>query len=251
MRKIINYSVICTIYCLAFLSPVVAQEKMTRVITTHMPPYSINEGFFRIGAIMDIVQEMRKIVGRSYQVEFLPWKRAQKEVIEFERSKGNAVIFPLGRTAKREEDYRWIVKIITDPIALHAVKNIPITSYEDVKDLKVGVLTSSSGLQLLKKAKFTDIYTCANVVMCAKMLNAGRIDVWLAPGLVAPYVFDKLEMNIDRLKYGYVLKYMDFYLAGAKEMPDNKVLLWLKAYDLLKAQGRIEQILENYQYTGY
>ena len=77
-----------------------ADENTTRILTTHMPPYSIEQNGNVEGVMLEIVQKMAEKIGNREPIEFLPWRRAQKETVSGAELGRNAVAFPMGRDCK-------------------------------------------------------------------------------------------------------------------------------------------------------
>ena len=132
-------------------------------------------------------------------------------------------------------------------MALHTTTDVDISTYTATKNMLVGVLAGSSGFQTLEEAGYTNIVTCSNVEICAKMLDSGRIDAWNCPGLIAPYTFKKLKLNTSNLRRGHVIKNINFYLAGTKEIKESEAKTWQTAFEELKDSGELEKIIKAYK----
>lgn len=101
------------------------------------------------GFLLELTIEMSRVMAIKPEIQFLPWKRAQRKTI----NTSNAVIFPLTRTASRENNYRWVCKIFEVPVMFINKQGGPvINSIEDAKKIRgIGVILGTPQEEYLKQ----------------------------------------------------------------------------------------------------
>ena len=136
---------------LSFLPPTGVQAqpraKELRLLAAELPPYTFQIPPASVaetpgvdqGLVYEVVSEMARRVGHTGLIEFLPWGEAQR----IARTQPNIGILALTRTPERENQYRWLARIITDDLILVGGQGIDVASLDKVKDRPVGVLARS------------------------------------------------------------------------------------------------------------
>jgi ABC-type amino acid transport substrate-binding protein len=165
----------------------------------------------------------------EFHVLWVPWKRALHEVAR-DRS---ALFFPLTKTAEREKQYNWIVKLANYDCWLYAVNpEVRIDQLSDLKKYKVGVLGGSLREQELQKHMGLDsknIEPMTEDVSNFKKLTTGRIQIWATQQPV-------IDMAIQKAKHAGEAKGItarplkklldqEMWLVGNKEMPDRELAM--------------------------
>lgn len=239
---------------LAFAPPSGAQAqprtKELRLLAAELPPYTfqvppasvaetpgIDQGF-----VYEVVTEMAKRVGHTGLVEFMPWAEAQR-IAQTQPSIG---ILALTRTPERENQYRWLAKILTDDLILVGGQGIDVSSLDKVKDRPVGVLSRSGAEALLKERGVTRIRPQPEEWLNARLMQQRRIDAWLAPRLMVIYAMREIGGNLEALNFGEIVRKSEIYLAASKDLPDAEALKWEKAFEAVKADGTYQRIADEY-----
>lgn len=99
----------------------------------------------------------------------------------------------------------------------------------------------------LKEQGFsTELDSGADDLANPKKLMKGRIDVWIAGLLQAPYKTKQAGLNPADIECVYRVKDTELYIAFHKDTPDDVVQAWQKALDDMKSDGGYQKILDKY-----
>ena len=239
---------------LSFLPPAGVQAesraKELRLLAAELPPYSFQIPPASVaetpgvdqGLVYEIVSEMAKRIGHTGLIEFLPWGEAQR----IARTQPNIGILALTRTPERENQYRWLARIVTDDLILVGGQGIDVSSLDKVKDRPVGVLGRSGAEALLRERGFTRIKPQPEEWMNARLMQQRRIDAWLAPRLMVIYAMREVGGNLAALNFGEIVRSSEIYFAASKDLPDAEVRKWEEAFEAVKADGSYQRIVDEY-----
>lgn len=87
-----------------------------------------------------VFQYFEREAGLKFSIVFLPWKRAQLEVL-----KGNGIIYGFSKSSERLESFRFSLPVINLPVwaISYGPENAKLS---ELKDLKAKVVTTSVGI---------------------------------------------------------------------------------------------------------
>jgi ABC-type amino acid transport substrate-binding protein len=204
------------------------------------------------GITVEILHEIEKQGGPVFKFSSLPWKRAQLYV---KKNKGTAII-PLTRTAARENQYKWIVKLVANKVRLTMAKTpkmevsrpVSISSLSSYLGLRVGIIRGSAIIPTCKKLGFKYLEEANTAEMNVKKLSFGRIDAMVESQMVDNYLWKKFGENEEHLIAGPAIgdaKYI--YLAASLNFPENLTEKIRKAMIKVRKNGRLEKILNSWQ----
>jgi polar amino acid transport system substrate-binding protein len=224
--------------------------KELRLLAAELPPYTfqippasvaetpgVNHGY-----VYEVVTEMAKRIGHTGLVEFMPWGEAQR----ITRAQPNIGILVLTRTPERENQYRWLAKIVTDDLIVVGGQGIDVSNLDKVKDRPIGVLGHSGAEALLKERGFTRIRPQPEEWLNARLMQQRRIDAWLAPRLMIIYAMREIGGNLEALNFGEIVRQSEIYLAASKDLSDAEAEKWGKAFVAVKADGTYQRIADEY-----
>ena len=246
--------ILCLVAAISFLPPAgvqaQSQTKELRLLAAELPPYSFQIPPASVGEtpgvdqglVYEVVTEMAKRVGHTGLIEFIPWGEAQR----IARTQPNIGILALTRTPERENQYRWLARIVTDDLILVGGQGIDVSSLDKVKDRPVGVLGRSGAEALLRERGFTRIKPQPEEWMNARLMQQRRIDAWLAPRLMVIYAMREVGGNLAALNFGEIVRSSEIYLAASKDLPDAEVRKWEEAFEAVKADGSYQRIVDEY-----
>jgi polar amino acid transport system substrate-binding protein len=146
--------------------------------------------------------------------------------------------------------FKWVGPICSSRIVLIAPKSkkIKIQSINDLRKYKTGVVRDDVGEQLLLKKGITkeslEIVTSPD--LNAKMLKAGRIDMWAYGEIVAKWILKQNGIRPEEFATAYVLLEGDQYFAFHKDTPDALINKFQGALDELKRQDAVKKIVDKY-----
>lgn len=246
--------ILCLVAAISFLPPAgvqaQSQTKELRLLAAELPPYSFQIPPASVGEtpgvdqglVYEVVTEMAKRVGHTGLIEFIPWGEAQR----IARTQPNIGILALTRTPERENQYRWLVRVVTDDLILVGGQGVDVSSLDKVKDRPVGVLGRSGAEALLRERGFTRIKPQPEEWINARLMQQRRIDAWLAPRLMVIYAMHEVGGNLEALNFGEIVRKSEIYLAASKDLPDAEAQKWERAFEAVKADGTYQRIADEY-----
>ena len=246
--------ILCLVAAISFLPPAGVQAesraKELRLLAAELPPYSFQIPPASVGEtpgvdqglVYEVVTEMAKRVGHTGLIEFIPWGEAQR----IARTQPNIGILALTRTPERENQYRWLVRVVTDDLILVGGQGVDVSSLDKVKDRPVGVLGRSGAEALLRERGFTRIKPQPEEWINARLMQQRRIDAWLAPRLMVIYAMHEVGGNLEALNFGEIVRKSEIYLAASKDLPDAEAQKWERAFEAVKADGTYQRIADEY-----
>lgn len=246
--------ILCLVAAISFLPPAgvqaQSQTKELRLLAAELPPYSFQIPPASVaetpgvdqGLVYEVVTEMAKRVGHTGLIEFIPWGEAQR----IARTQPNIGILALTRTPERDNQYRWLVRVVTDDLILVGGQGVDVSSLDKVKDRPVGVLGRSGAEALLRERGFTRIKPQPEEWINARLMQQRRIDAWLAPRLMVIYAMHEVGGNLEALNFGEIVRKSEIYLAASKDLPDAEAQKWERAFEAVKADGTYQRIADEY-----
>jgi len=197
------------------------------------------------GLMVDLLREIETRTGLAFKVRIVPWARAQHFV---SRVKRKAMIIPLTRTTQREPLYDWVVPLLRDPLALMVTDPaLNRSSFEAMRDLRVGVQAESPNERLLERMGFTALQVTNDEKTSARLLNRGRIEAWFARPMVARQVYKKVGGDPKELVVGPQRRTPPMYLGAAKDRFATATLAAIRnAFDAMRASGAYARITSRY-----
>lgn len=230
-------------------------EKNVLYITEQYPPFNFMEDGQLKGIAVDILEKIfeKNATGLTRKdIQLFPWARGYTLTL----SSPETMLFSTTRTEQRENLFKWVGPIATNRVVLLALKNrnITISSPDDLKKYRFGVIRGDIGEQLLLQTGVdsSKISPVANVTSNIKMMIAGRIDAWAYGEIVAKWFIKKQGYDPGDFETVHVLlEKGDLYYAFHKDTPDSLINTFQQALNLLKQKkdgekSEYEMILEEY-----
>ena len=170
MRKILAPVVVATLS--TFLTMVQASASEIATIYTSHFSHVVTDDPEKRGIAYDIVDEVFKTAGLKYELNILPWARAQ----HMAKQTPEALIFPLSWTKTRSENYVWKVNIFNNQTHFISFNNENL-SVEEARKRLIGVQLKSSWDNWLTEQGFENVYRVpGDGSELLKQLNQNRID---------------------------------------------------------------------------
>jgi len=214
----------------------------------NFPPYAFVTPDAPTGFFIDIIKAMAKHANHSGSLDIVPWKRAQRELLEL-KDNTPKLIFPLIRSSERENQYRWIAEVFTDDLVLFVRSGVKrdIKTLSDAEGLNIGVVGGSALLTELKKSGKHQIDIAPNIENCAKKLELGRIDAWYVSRWVGVSTFKHVDIDAKKFRVSPAFHRMPISLAASMDTPDSIIQIWKKAFEAIKASGEYDSILKKWK----
>jgi len=236
--QVFTVLVLCSwIVSYSFIAKADALGELTFITEDYAPFNFQKEGKIQ-GTSVDLLLKMFKLAGTNRglkDIEVMNWARGYK----LAQDTKNTVLFSTTRTKERENLFKWVGPISPTRITIIGKKNsgIKIASDEDINKYRVGAVRDDIG-ELLLLSKGIDpknIYRTNSSKTTAKMLVAGRIDLWAYESSVAFFNLQQLGENLDDYKVIKSLEESFLYFAIQKDTSDLFVRELQRALDKIRA----------------
>jgi polar amino acid transport system substrate-binding protein len=212
-----------------------------KLITEELPPYAYRQGGQITGASVEIIKELFKEANIPYEIKMFPWKRAY-ETAKLQK----ACIFPIQRSQEREVLFNWISPVLITQTAFYSNKgaNLQVRTLTDAQDLKIGTYRGSAVEEYLVGQGFK-VESISKDSANVNKLFSGRIDLWAADTLSAPYFAKKANItNLDEtLVYFTTLR----ALACNTSVPQKTIMQLQDALQSIYKAGKVDKILAKYK----
>lgn len=182
--------------CLSYF-PILYAKKFI-INTQDWPPYQVYRNNQLEGSATKVVECIFKRMKMDYQINVLPWKRAQEEV-RLGHAQG---FYSAGITEERN-----IFAVPTQKIAYHKWywflnKNSPLNpnSPEFKQNAEVAAKFSTGSEYFLKKNKYHIVASPKEIINLFEMLEAKRFDAFLSPEEPAMEVMKKNNWEKNKFK---------------------------------------------------
>lgn len=222
------------------------------VITEDYIPFNYLDNDKVSGFTTEIVQLLineTRVEIEGNKIHLWPWKRAYQAAIE----NNNILLFTTTRTPQRENMFKWVGPIYPREqwmFKLASRNEVKVDNLEQAKNYMIAVVPESANHQYFLKNGFKEQINLSLVNSWQsklKMLLAGRVDLVSYIPIEAAYRLKQLGEDYGKLNKLFLISgEYQYYLAFSKEVPDDLIIQFQKAYDELKKNGLYDQILEKY-----
>jgi polar amino acid transport system substrate-binding protein len=226
-------------------SPAISQE--LRLVTSPWPPsnYLDDEGQ-PTGLSVAIIDAIKDRLGLSTPIEVIPWARGYK----IAQSEPNILLFTAARTPEREEmGFTFIAPAVMWTHGLLAKKDsgIDIQSLEGARlqGLTAVGVRGSWQVKLLQEAGI-DTVEADDQETCARMLLAGRVDVWITSQLQASVVLENIDAEQSSVEPVFIHRRSPSYLMVSNGTDPQLLKKWQDAFDELKNSGALHKVAEEW-----
>ena len=238
MRKILFF-----IWIVGWCAPSDAIAEKIKVFAAidHRPFVSIVDD--KPGFLVDLLEAMAPHAGLTVEFEYYPWKRSQM----LAKTEPGTFIINLGRTSKRENQYKWVVNLMSTTYVLASL-NKPYNSLEEVRleEVTIGVLPGTPRDHILTKANMSGVVRPPSPEGLVTGLKIGHIKAWFGVSHRIAYVWKDFGNDPKVLVYGKPIKTVDLYLAANPNTSDSYKPRLQAAYEKVVASGKMKEILRSY-----
>jgi ABC-type amino acid transport substrate-binding protein len=221
------------------------------IITEEYPPLNFSEDGIRRGIATDLLVEMLGASGslKSHKdIASLPWARGYRIL----QHNSNILLYSMTRTAERENQFKWVGPIISSEIVLlaHRQSKIKIDDLQQIyaNGYRVGVVLADVGEQLLLEQGVPkkQLFPSNKGIYLVETMNRGGFDLIAYDKLVSLWHIRSLGLSPDDFEAVYSLQSADYYFAFSRDTGDLVIETLQRELDRLKANGRLQEIIEKY-----
>lgn len=213
-----------------------------------MPYCGIEQGQ-PTGLAVEILQAASRYGAPDFRFRFdVPWLRAQ-EMIQRPGNELSAII-PFSRTAPRETGYRWLTELFLTQSRFYSYQRpAPLTSMDEAKTVKIGVVRGHALITLLQDAGIKQLDPGASDAgNNVRKLFHRRFDTIADSDLIVRYHWKQMDYPANTLQEGATIgPPTGVYLAAGLNFPDDTARLIQQAMSRLQASGELQQILDRWR----
>lgn len=215
-----------------------------QIVSGNLPPFTMESGPDSPGALATLVREMAMRLGEPPTIQFYPWTRALSMV----GTQPRTLILPLTRTAEREANYRWLVKLYRQQFVFIALRSatVNLDSMDALRDLRIAVLRGSPNEGQLTNRNFKQVLPANSVLDMARMLERGMADALYGGDAINLAVLAEYGIPRAQLLLSKPLDYGEIWLGGSLDIPESEALLWQNAMKQLVRDGVVRRTLARY-----
>lgn len=207
-------------------------------LTENYAPFNYEKDGMTQGTSVELLLKTFAQAGSSktvHDIKVWPWARGYK----LAQSTKNTVLFSTTRTTSRENMFKWVGPIKPTRISVIAKKNrhINLSTAKDIENYKAAVVREDIGELLLTKSGVLKqhLQQTNSSASAAKMLMAGRVDMWAYGESVAFWNLKEQGANVEDYEVIYVLEESQLYFAIQKDTDDALIAKFQAALDAVRA----------------
>ncbi len=212
------------------------------------PPYQIDDHGKHTGVNTEIVAAIFHHAGIPFEIQYVPWSRAQK--IVGEDSVENTAIYSLARNEQREQQYQWVGAYFHQKVGFLALKGsgVRITDLEDVRKYVIGLVRGDSMTEHLMAQGYVGGHEIVNDdILNVRKLYKKRVQTIVTSLPAAKYMAAESGLDPDLLESQYEAATIDFNLALSKKTSDEMLLKLQNSLKTLLENGTIKKIVKKWR----
>ena len=243
MRK----HVIALIMFAVLLPAGASADEITLAVLGDFAPFQWEEAGKVTGIDADIIREVCRRLKIEVEFQVMSWKKALK-------SAENGDVSGLAASLYNEKRAEYLyytkesVHIQKNIIMIRKGNNIKIKGFDDLKNIKIGVVRDFSYGPEFDSIRGLDKVVCTDQKQLVQLLAAGRVDA--AMGSQMPLMFNARQLGVqDALEVAYVVTEYPAYSVFSKASGEKGELLARKFDTILreiKKEGLVQKIMDNY-----
>lgn len=240
---------ICALAVIVGLPVAAAPQEPLRIVTEPWPPLVHEESGQPDGLLWELSLAVIQDIGRSADLEFVPWKRALDLVA---RERRDAVL-GVGRTPERETVFRYPeepLAVSETAVFYHRDRPLDFDHLDDLQGLRIALSAGYSYSREISSASHFQRIEVADIQAGLRLLQLERVDGFIVNREVGWYearnlgIAEQLGATREPISSGPV------YLAFSRELPAELVERFGTALSAFKETPEYRQLLEGYGPPG-
>ncbi|QLE85751.1 transporter substrate-binding domain-containing protein [Shewanella sp. Scap07] len=208
--------------------------------TYEVAPFAVYENGKPSGLLIEVLDELFKRSDLSYQIQFVPLKRAMITV----QRQAHKCVLPVARSQEREVQFQWISPVLITRFGLYSKpeQSFPLTTLIDAKPYRIGSFLGSGIGEYLANLGFTVELSSTTQQNFAK-LNRDRIDLWAAELISAKHIAQANGVSLEpQLVFYTALGAM----ACNHNMPQAQIQLLQTQLNMMYQDGFMGRLYHSY-----
>lgn len=248
MKRVVDSAVVSILlFFLIYFCMLPLSAAPVRILTLQEPPASFTNERYKVdGYITDIVNQLQQRVGQRINIELVPEARAQAEV----KQHPNMIMFGISRLPFREDEYRWVGKVLVKPWVAYSLKsrNLFTTNLDELGQLgSVGVVRGDIRQTWLENLGLQNLSLVTNHIQNIQMLMKRRIDALVYEPVGLKFAAETHGFDLTLLQALFVVNHSDVWIVMSKQTPDAVFTLWHEAFNAMAEDGSILKIALQWQ----
>jgi polar amino acid transport system substrate-binding protein len=226
-----------------------AQEKI-QAVTEEFAPFNYTENGKVTGYSTQVVEEMFRRAGVTYELHSYPWSRTYK----LAQTLPNVVIFTLARTPEREKEFQWIGALAKRRLYLYKLasrQDLKADNIEGARKYWVAVNRDDAAEKLLLGLGFSyekNLDLSPSDDASLNKLLAGRIDFITGSDYTIDYLLQKNGVPTGRLKRSLPLVDQgEYFVAASKNTPPATIQHLRAAFEQMEKDGTIKGLQPRFE----
>ena len=222
----------------------VASAERLRLVTEEWPSLIDDTGDGPAGILWQISRDVLANMGHEATVEFVPWKRAQRMVIEGKRDG----IIGIGINAERATKFRFPDEslLLSETVVVSRKSHYVVyVNPESLTGLRVGISPGYSYSAEIRNATGFERVAMPGIDSGLRMLLLGRIDAMLSNRYVVMTEAERLGVSGDIAVTDSPVSGGPVFLAFRPDMPEDFVVEFSNALELYKEANLITELPSN------
>lgn len=214
----------------------------------NFPPYSYLEQEKPSGYCVALMTELKQRLGWTTPIELVPWQRAERAA----RSDASVLVASMVRNNEREKHFLWLARLFGQSIEIYRLRNSTspkVTSYDELKNYRIGTLQGSASLSALRTHGFPEaqIEAVNSFQLNINKLRANRIDyMTMSPPVLRYIVGSKLVVESEFDSVLTLVPTRSFYLVANPAFPEPYQQAIERVMAELNKDGTIEKLSGQY-----
>lgn len=229
---------VLALWCLA------ATAQTVRPVTEATPYTYLRDGKVA-GPATEIVEATLQRAGfADFKVQIYPWARAYDMAL----NEPNVLIFLIARTPAREPLFKWVGEFMKMEYHLYKLKDradVVVSRLDDARRYTVGTMRDDLRHHYLQSKGFTRLVVSAqNMDNFRKLINR-KVQLIPLPENDALQLCRDTGFDCNQLEKVHTLDELTaaLYMAYSPSTDDTTVERTRKAFDELKAEGRVREVM--------
>lgn len=220
------------------------------IVTEQYPPFNYEQEGIVGGVSTEILKEVLKELSIETEINVMRWSSAYRRA----QRRPNVLIYSIGRTPEREDDFHWIGVVAPFDIYFYSLSkrtDIIINNINDLKKYTIGVVRNDMRHQYLNEIGGFKIITYRGTLDIFDALIEEKIDLMPVAELNFPYIVEHANNYMKNFKKVFFLEELSkdgLYMAFSKNTDLNIVEDFKKALKKIKEDGLYEEIIRKYIY---
>jgi polar amino acid transport system substrate-binding protein len=220
-------------------------EFKLKVLTEDYAPFNYLDNGQLKGSSADLVSRIMSDLGVEGTIEVLQWDEAYARL----QNESDAALFTTDRTPERNSLFKWAGPIARIDYAFFALatSSLVINDLDAAKAVNgIALVNGYSAQELLESYGFQNLVICQNLEDVLLKLFNNEVDLIIEARHAVQLTLQNMGHAYSELKNAYVLQSYLSYIAFNKGVPDDIVEKWQNQVNILKDNGTLNQLYQQY-----